>query len=725
MSALRLIALGLISLCGVSCSQLGLQDLALKTEFNPLNYGADSPRVNESHETERIAVVRFVNAMKLERLDAVRLTCSKRFQEAALKRADSLNDFTQLGIPVGDVEVVNVENISPSEKMVNVAIGEMKQKMTARLTLDQTQNEWLIDDLFMKQKRDGVVAVRSVTDQMHLMSSFRTFMEAVQDGGREQLLAHVTPSFRQSLSTIPDSIFERIRRQVAGKENLNKLKPEAQLDDDFAVIKVHRLSGQLMLSLALENGLWLVDDLAVESREDQEQIPSLRKTASAVEVGVRFLKAFHASDQKSLEALCIPTFYKNAIAGSDLSAFPLPIEALESTDFRIKAQGRLAWITIPHRSDTITIDLVRSNEVDPDVEQPDLDESYRVREVTLYSGKQQQQLSSVFVSQAIMRVYARALAEKNLPMLKRLSTPDFSTKVWDRVDETSVHHLPLDGLVGANLRIVSTNYLGQLTQLRVQSSAGQIVFQIREWNDEQLIDDITLSIPDRPASLKDTLAVVVPMQSFLIGLQSNDIQKIHASLTDEFRRTAWRHIDQVPAAGMSALEACRQPLGKIELHDKHAVLHLAGALSQTKVQLKRENEQWAVDDVEVTRLGPAPQTASLKQTMKNQLADGTIRTTPVNSMVQSASPSTFNRGIQQIGYQTNDANDGRAANADLQTGSAVQPLSLDQLPVLEVPLPKTQSSEQASVPEVIPAHGGLPHEQPKKRYNALAPIWNQ
>ncbi|HSG70560.1 MAG TPA: hypothetical protein VLA12_09105, partial [Planctomycetaceae bacterium] len=118
MSALRLIALGLISLCGVSCSQLGLQDLALKTEFNPLNYGADSPRVDESHETERIAVVRFVNAMKLERLDAVRLTCSKRFQEAALKRADSLNDFTQLGIPVGEVEVVNVENIAPSEKMV-------------------------------------------------------------------------------------------------------------------------------------------------------------------------------------------------------------------------------------------------------------------------------------------------------------------------------------------------------------------------------------------------------------------------------------------------------------------------------------------------------------------------------------------------------------------------------------------------------------------------------
>lgn len=725
MSALRSLALGLISLCGISCSQLGLQELSLETEFNPLQYGEGSPRVDETHETERIAVVRFVNAMKLERIDAVRLTCSKRFQEASLERADSLNDFSQLGIPLGEVEVVSVENVSPSQKMVSVAIGEMKQKMTVRLSLDKEQDEWLIDDLFMKQKRDGVIAVRSVTDQMHLMSSFRTFMEAVRDGGKAQFLAHVTPTFRQSLSAIPDSIFERIRRQVAGKEKLNKLDPQAQLDDDIAVIKVHRLSGQLVLSLVLENGQWLVDDLAVESREDQEKVPSLRNTASAVEVGVRFLKAFHSADKQSLEALCIPSFYQNAIASSDLSMFPLPIDALESSDFRIKAQGRLAWITIPHRSDTITIDLVRSGELDPKVDNDGPEETYRVREVTLYSGKQQQQLSSVFVSQAIMRVYAHALAEKNLPMLKRLSTPDFTSKVWDRVDEMSIHHLPLEGLVGENLRIISTNYLGKLTQLRIQSSAGQVVFQIREWNDEQLIDDVTVSIPDRPASLKDTLAVVVPMQSFLLGLQSNDIPKIRASLTDEFRRTAWRHIADVPAAGLSALEACRQPIEKIEIHDNEALLQLSGGEFLAKVQLQRENEQWVVDDVELTRLGPTPQTASLKQTMKSQLADGTIRTTQVNSMAQSNPPSKFNRGIQQIGYQQYGEEDGPGSNPDREPGSASRPMSLDRMPAVEVPLPKTLTSEQAEVPEVIPAHGGLPFEQKKKRYNALAPIWNQ
>jgi len=728
MKVTRRLTIGLCCLSLAGCTQFKLAEWMPKTEYNPLEYYKEGPLHADPYNAELIAVQRFVNAVEMERLDAVRLTCSQRFGQKALSHPDSFLDLDVINLPTGDVEVLKLDNVSATEKRVQVAVGEHKQKLTVALVFDADQQEWLVDDLFMRQKKDGVIAVRSVSDQMQLLATVRNFMEAAQKKDKEKLLANTTADFQSILADLPDQAFERIRSRIAGEKPMRSLTPEAQLSDDKASVRIHRLSGQLFMKLVVDDDAWKIADLAVESREDQYHIPSLRHTASVIKTGVDFLKAYQAGDRTRLEQVSEPRFYRYNLSDADLTSFTLPVDEMLESEYQIKAQGRIATIVVPVGDDVVTLDLER-DDFNNETEHAD---NYRVRELTYFSAQngQKRQLSSVFTSQSTLKAFAKALSERDLKIIKRLSTPDFNQLVWDRLDEQSVKTLPIEGWQGGPSRMIRANYQGKLTEFAVQAGEYVVTYQIRDWNGEQLVDDILVRIPDRPKSLKHTLSVVIPVHQFLNGIAADDLVRIQHSVSRDFNRLVWKHLAGVPAVAKDSLQFCLQPLGNIQVRGEEADVYLTGATLGAKVKLVQEDEQWVVDEVHLLSHESQMETAELKQVMRMQVADGTIHNNslPDRQPRFAEGPAASATGIRQIGYQVPAGNrPARGVTPPVQLPQDT--MQLDELPQVPVPAASPQSSlpngtSAESIPEPIQAYGKLPYER-KKRLNPMAPIWKQ
>lgn len=721
MTAVRRLTLGLLaSLSLTGCTQFNLSGWMPETEYNPFVNSRETFQ-DDPYESEQIAIQRFMNALDLAELDAVRLTTSKRFKSAALRHPHSYQDLELLSIPTGDVEVVEIDHVSETEKRVQAAIGENKQNLTFLLSFDDEIKEWLVDDLFMKQKKDGVIAVRSVSDQMQLLVTVREFMESAQTGDRATLLANTTDEFEEILSEIPEKSFEKMRKKIAGTKSLKSLKPKAQLDEKQAMVKIHRLSGQILMTLISEEGHWKVDDIAIESREDQHHIPSLRRTAAVMKTGLDFLKAYQTTNHEELARVSDSKFYKYVLKTADLSSFPLPFENVLDQDYRIKASGNIAMIVIPTGEDVVTLDL----ELHESEEEGNADIEYRVREVTHFDAANQQQrlLSSVFTSQATLKSFVSALQQRDLETLERLSTPEFNKLVWKRLDAEGVRSLPIEGIGRGTPRMIWSNYQGDLTEFRLMQGEYAVTYQIRDWNGEQLVDDIIVTMPNRPKSLKNTLALVVPVHQFQKGIAANDLIKIQKSVSGDFNRLVWKHVQAIPPIAKNTLNYYQYPIEQVQIRANEAELVLAQKNTGTKIRLIQEHEQWLIDEIILKAPGQQLRTAELKQAMRMQVSGGSPYGDPASqnrSMYSDSSAPTYG-GIQQAGYE-------QPAPPQTPPQNIQEPseLPLDQMPSLQIPTQDEGHSDSTEAPpEAIPAHGKLPHESRKKRLNPMAPLWKQ
>lgn len=726
MTAVRRLTLGLLPLLTFTgCAQFNLSEWVPETEFNPIANSRETFK-DDPYESEKISVQRFMNALDLQQLDAVRLTTSKRFKSMALRHPHSYKDLELLNIPTGDVEVTEIDHVSETEKRVQAAIGENKQSLTFLLTLDEEINEWLVDDIFMKQKKDGVIAVRSVSDQMQLLVTVREFMESAQQGDRETLLASTSQEFQHILGSIPAKSFQKMQEKIAGDKPMKNLQPKAQFDENQAMVKIHRLSGQILMTLVTEDETWKVDDIAIESREDQHHIPSLRRTASVMKTGLDFLKAYQSSNHEELAKVSDSKFYKYVLKSADLSSFPLPFENVLDQEYRIKSSGNIAMIVIPVGEDVVTLDLERDDSAD--TENSSIE--YKVREVTHFDAANQQQrlLSSVFTSQATLKAFVSALQQRDLEILQRLSTPEFNKLVWDRLDSEGARNLPIEGVGSGAPRMIWSNYQGDLTEFRLMQGEYAVTYQIRDWNGEQLVDDILVTMPNRPESLKNTLALVVPVHQFHRGVASNDLMKIQKSVSGDFNRLVWKHVRSIPPIAKSTLPYYQHPIEQAQIRANEAELVLSQKQSGAKIRLIQEHEKWLIDEIVLKAPGQQLRTAELKQAMRMQVSGGTpygdpaLTTTPMYS--NSIAPTSG--GIQQVGYEQQ----AKLPNTIPQVRpSGSQPpaeLPLDQMPSLQVPAPASGHSDSTETPaQAIPAYGKLPHESRKKRLNPMAPLWKQ
>src|SRR5262249_12283322 len=154
-------------------------------------------------------------AQGLEKSDLKKLkdVTSDEFSQRVLRSDYSLEDLKNLNLPDGKSTVVEVEETTDDRKRVTVQVGESKKEIYYELKrLDS--GKWVVDNIYMKQKRKGIEAYKSVTEQMDLLLTVREFMNAWTVGERDEVLSFATPKFKSALSELPPTFLAQMTRQV-------------------------------------------------------------------------------------------------------------------------------------------------------------------------------------------------------------------------------------------------------------------------------------------------------------------------------------------------------------------------------------------------------------------------------------------------------------------------------------------------------------------------------
>ena len=123
--------------------------------------------------------------------------------------------------------------------------------------------------------------------------------------------------------------------------------------------------------MLFRSGQWLIHDIAVESRGDKENnpsIPSVRQLATALRSVSLFLDAYQTSDKEQLKTVCKPAFFSGCIEPSDLSIVKL-LNAQQAAvaDYQIKLESGLVNFVVTGPEDVMRLSLVRVDGADSKV----------------------------------------------------------------------------------------------------------------------------------------------------------------------------------------------------------------------------------------------------------------------------------------------------------------------------------------------------------------------
>ena len=279
----------------------------------------------------------FTDALAEGDVEALKEGSSVAFQEKALRSDLAADDLKLLRLPKGEVSILTQKDISDTEKLVTVTVGKSNRKVRYRLVRESDRDEkWVVDDIIVRQTREGLTVAKSVSDQMDLLLAVREFLDAWNVGTRNEVLAVATPEFRSVLADVPAGYLAKLTGQAIGeRKSKSKLKPDVQMDEDVAVVTLPGDDGDLVISYRLSEAGWKVSDLAVESRTTGQHISSVAKMANVVRTTGAFLSAYSAADKQALKNAATRQFFRSSLAPADLSMVQLPASLESLQDYEV------------------------------------------------------------------------------------------------------------------------------------------------------------------------------------------------------------------------------------------------------------------------------------------------------------------------------------------------------------------------------------------------------
>lgn len=608
-----------------------------------------------AHMIENRAIDRFAQSLQAENLDGLKSATSQRFSERALRTADSLRDIKILRLPDGKTTIVEVETLSEAHRRVTVQVGEAKKEVFYELVRDD-QGKWVVDDVYLKQKKLGVTAYKSVTEQLDLLLTVREFLDAWQTGERERLLTISSANMRSELAELSPQYLSVLMKQVTGGKSLTeRFKPQAQLDDASAVVTLGWTGGQTVLSLERTQEKWQVTDIAVDSKNEEDRIPSVLKLAIAVNACQNFLEAYAQDDKPRLQPLCDADFFAGSLGIGNLKQVLLPDAEFSGHKMKVQMQGPRADFLLTGDQEVVQINMRRE-----DAAEPKAPPKFLVTDVTIYEMETQQEkrLSAIFTAQAMLELFCDALASRNLDHLRHTSTQDFANRVWRRLNSATIQGLPLEQFDNSEVTIDSMRFQGSLTRVDAHQGGQPVVYLLREESGRFYVDDLEWQVSGRPASVKRTLSLLVPMRNFGAAMvlgrdpaqQKMVLEMLRETCSTDFNRLVWEQTDFLPNSGLGADTFLNAPLRSIVESDTEVLIQLGTEEFGAVVKLRKERNRELVDDV--TLIGGLEQAdrVNFKQTMRTLLATGqAVR--PAGNRQYAAKPEASPRKIQTAVYE--------------------------------------------------------------------------
>lgn len=557
---------------------------------------------------ETRAIEQFGDALKSNDLQKLKNATSTSFEERALRKDVALDDLKLLRLPTGDLEIDKVEDVSPTLKRVTVMVGESKQKLKYQLKLDPQTKKWVVDDIYLKQKKEGVTATKSVTEQMDLLLSVREFLDAWKEGDRDDVLRTVTPDFAEALRPLPPAYLNRLTQQVVGKQKTGK-RLQAQLDENTAHVRLPITVGELWITAKRADGHWLVDEVEVNSREEKEAVPSTRQLAQVTHAATAFLNAYHAGDKAQLQSLCTSKFYSGSLSPANLSHVTLPSGDVPADSVQIhvawqgfstadaqeaKLRGKHSDFVVEGPNEVLKLSLLREEADDSDHKA-----KYLIEEVTLYEleSRQEKRLSALFTAHALVQIYAEALASRDIDTLRSNASPDFERRVWRSMHPGTLDKMPLHEIEDAVPKIQSTVFNGSLTEVTVTQGSRALTYMLKDQQGELLVDDVLMPTIGRPSSLKATLELMLPVLDFADGARLGQLDALQRHSSRDFNRLVWQVSPKIPNSGFDIAQHLQTPLVSIEQSDDRASLVLGNDKFGAHVTLIRESGRFVVDEL--------------------------------------------------------------------------------------------------------------------------------
>jgi hypothetical protein len=551
------------------------------------------------------AIQTFADGVATGNLDMVKASSSDHFDEKALRQAEALDDLKILNLPKGKASVASIEDVSPNEKKVTVEVGETKKPVLYKLTRKPGSRQWLVDDIYLKQRKAGEdkTITKSVTETMDLLLTVREFLDSWEAGDREEVLAVTTPELSGLLADLSPVHLQQLTSQVVSKEQRGSHRPEARIEQNRAVVMLPRVSGRLLIELSLNDQGWLVNDVAVDAHDTQDQVRSTRRMGYILRAANQFLTAYELKSLTELEAVSTESFYRNSLAVADLESVPIPTVRLLASPYTARVHEHQADLIIESPSGTYMLTM---EEIEPGTYAEKVG-SYRVSEVTLYDGDQSQvkRLSALFTAQSILEIFSQSLASRDVARLKQASTADFNATVWNHVDPELLNSLPMEEIEPAPPRVVATIFQGAVTEITVTQGTRALTYVLRDSNGRMVVDDVLLPVVDRPNSLKQNLRALLPVYGMARAFFQQDVEAARRHSSRQIDQQVWEPLGGMPELGINAVQHLTLPITALTMTEDRADLTLGQGGLQTQLTLNRIDERFVIDEATFVT-GPDP-----------------------------------------------------------------------------------------------------------------------
>ena len=585
------------------------------------------PPIMEGNATENRAITQFTDALMEDNEKAFRRSVSTRFEQRAMRSSDAWKDLDILKLPKTKLEIDESTSLD-EHTFETIAKDEKGTKYQFKIARDEEKRRWVVDDVLIRQKKKGTSATKSVTEVMDLLLTVREFLTTLQDNDRSTILSTITVSLREPLEQMPESWMSRLVERVALEcESEMARRPEIQMNESDALVKMPSKNGFLLLKVAREDDQWLFSDIEVRQRKTDDHPGSVLRQARALKAVSQFLAAYEKQDKAVLKTLCDPTFFSTSLEIGDLSMIRMPSAEHAPDDFEIRSFSGQLTIMVPDKTQIVQLDLTTLKNDDrkaiDKLSEGTVESSFVIRDITIYDRqtRKQQKLESAFTAPARAMLFILALHEQNVPILRQLSTKEFSKGTWDRIDPALVAQLPMADVPRGELTLQETDVRGDTTEMQFLSDSGQICNIImRSENGKLNVDDVQYpNAAMQVASVRNHLQVTVPIIELASAWRKQDLDGVKRSCSTAFNRLLWGNLKTLPGEFDRLPEMLLVPVQSTERAESQAVVALAHPGNQpVSVRLLKENSAWVIDEISVRQ--PDGVVFNIRQNLRREIA---------------------------------------------------------------------------------------------------------
>lgn len=657
------------------------------------------------HGTELRVITHFTDALAENKEQPFRRTVSTRFEKQALRTSEAFSDLEILKLPKEHLQIVESKSVDANryETVAKAKEGTIKYQFI--IVRDSEKNRWVVDDVMLRQQKKGTRATRSSVQLMDLLLTLREFLGTWEEGDRDDVLQVVSGDLRSAMETLPEEWRAQLTQRITAEyETGMARRPEIQMNDTDAVGKIPSKNGFLLVKVVQEDDRWLVSDIEVRNRKSEHHPGSLLRQARAMNSVSRFLAAYQNEELEELQKATEEKFFRNSLRIGDLSVIPLPSPDHAPEDFEIQSFAGKLTVMIPAKSDVVRVDLISTEAKEQTLAPVDrntmttVESSFLVSDVTIYDRQNQRQrnLKAAFTAPARAMLFMSALADRDIPVLRQISSQQLNENVWGKVKPELLADFPLHDVPSGELTLKETEVFGEVTELQFMAADGRLCSVLmQDENGSLVVSDVQYPGPSLEiASLKTQLLVSVPLIEFAKAWEADDLDAVRKMTSQDFNRLVWSNVSELPRAYQSIPAQLRLSVLRSKETPKVATVELGDSETTTVVRLTREHLSWVIDEITLHQKNGT--TVELRKTLRDNIASqflsrpgGEIQTVQYSEEASEKSSAV----VHAVGKKTDAKSRGNLSLPSTQPKSSKPQPGLDVTEELPKPSQKEDSRE--------------------------------